>query len=198
MPSRERRHPFLAFWPLVAAGFFSSCLFVPSHQVAVDAISAPIPAGGITSYQLVDKDPLMVRDPVLHKRVFTCVETALEAKGGSAALPGVRPDFVIEIDYGATRGVGSRGFPGMSILTELYLQLSARRPRVDGAKGKGEEIWNVRTAVREDQVTLAAIIPVLAAVAADYAGLDTITEKTIKVGENTPTVMLVKSVADAR
>jgi len=195
---RVHRNTFLAVGLAAVVALVSGCLFIPSHQVAVDAISGPLPESGLTGYQLVDKDPLMVRDPALQKHVFSCVATALETKGATAALAGVRPTFVIEVEYGANRSVGSRGYPGMALLTEHFLQISARRPRVDGGKGRGEEIWNVRTSVREDQVTLAAVMPVLAAVAADYAGLDTLVEKTISIREDAPLVVLVKSVASGK
>jgi hypothetical protein len=181
---------------LVTGFFFGGCSFIPNHSVAVDAIS------GLTSpigpaYRLADHDPMVVRDSAQHKRVFGCVAAALETKGVYEAVPPAKPDFIVEIDYGALRGAGFGGASGMAPMTEYYLQLSARRPRTDGLPGKGEEVWNVRVSVTEDQADFTTLMPVLAAVAADYAGLDTQIEKTIKVSDKEPKVMHVRSVVGA-
>jgi cytochrome c551/c552 len=195
-PERNSKLPARWFFYLLAGSLFGGCSFIPTHQVTVDAIN------GLTSpigpaYRLADKDPLAVRNAAQHKQVFACVGAALETQGVYEALPGVRPDFIVEVEYGAQRGAGFAGMTGTVALTELYLQLSARRPRTDGSSGKGEEIWNVRTSVTEEQVDLASIMPVLASVAAGYAGHDTQTEKTIKVSEKDPGIVHVKSVVMA-
>ena len=193
-PERNSKLRARCIFYLLAAGVFGGCSFIPNHQVTVDAINGLTSPIG-TSYRLADKDPLAIRNPAQHKQVFACVGAALDTKGVYEALPGVRPDFIVEIEYGALRGAGFAGMTGMVPLTENYLQLSARRPRTDGQPGKGEEIWNVRTSVTEEQVDLPTIMPVLAAVAADYAGLDTQNEKTIKISEKQPNIVHVKSVA---
>lgn len=188
--------PWLFF--LLAGGLLAGCAFIPNHSVAVDAISgfpATAPVG--PSYKLADRDPMLVRDASQHKRVFACVAAALETKGVYEALPGAKPDFIVEIDYGSLRGTGFGGMSGMIPMTENFLQLSARRPRTDGAPGKGEEIWNVRTSVTEEQIDLLTIMPVLASVAADYAGLDTQTEKTIKVSDKAANIVHIRSVVGA-
>jgi hypothetical protein len=183
------------FFPL-AGIFWGGCSFTPNHQVAVDAINGlTAPIG--PSYRLADRDPMVVRDAAQHKRVFACVGAALETKGVFETVPGARPDFIVEIDYGAQRGASFGGMSGMAPLTENFLQLSARRPRTDGAPGKGEEVWNVRVSVTEEGIDLMTIMPVLAVVAADYAGLDTQIEKTVKVADNAPNIVHVRSVVGA-
>ena len=184
---------------LCSAAFsaFTGCNFIPSHQVAVDAISLPEPSTA-QAFRLADKDPLMARESRQHKLVFACVTAALESKGLFEAPPGVRPEITIEVDYGTTRG--SRGGPrptGMPATTENFLQLSARRPKPDGTPGKGEEIWNVKTSIIEEQVDLSTLVPVLAAVTANYIGQDTQVERSIKVSEKEPGIAHVKSVAQA-
>ena len=197
MSPNKRRPQFLA--PLVYAaliGLVAGCAFIASHEVAVDAISGPNPPPG-QAYRLVDKDVLVAREARQHKLVFSCVAAALDAKNLFEAPPGTHVDFTVEIDYGVSRAGGAARVTGMPATSENFLQLSARRPKQDGSPGKGEELWNVRVSVLEERVDLATLIPVLAAVAADYAGLDTQVEKSIKVSETSPNIVRVKSVARA-
>lgn len=184
----------LVFFSLLAVSFFSGCAFIPTHQVAVDAISGPTPSIG-PAYRLVDKDPLAAREGGQHKLVFTCVAAALDTKGMFEAPPGTPVDVSIEVDYGSNRNRGVPRTSGMPATTENFLQLSARRPKLDGSPGKGEEIWNVRTTILEERVDLSTLIPVLAAVSAEFVGTDTQIEKAVRVSEKQPNVAHVKSVA---
>lgn len=140
---------------------------------------------------------MAARESGQHKLVFACVTAALNAKGVFDAPPGTKTDFTVEVDYGASRSTGIPRTTGMPAMTENFLQLSARRPKPDGGAGKGEEIWNVRVSMMEERVDLNTLIPVLAAMAAEYAGLDTQVEKTIKVREDQGNIAHVKAVARA-
>lgn len=197
MPQPDRSRSFLA--PFICMGvivLLGGCAaFIPTHDVAVDAISAPVTGLG-TSYRLVDTDPLAVRNAAQHKLVFASVAAALDTKGIFEAPAGTKQDFNVEVDYGVNRASVPR-MMGMTALTELFLQLSARRLKPDGAPGKGEEVWNVRVSIMEEGLDLGTALPVLAIAAADYIGLDTQTEKKIKVTEKDPRVLHVKSVARA-
>jgi hypothetical protein len=199
MPSRAQRFPAPGIFLLTAVlALLNACAFIPTHEVAVDAISGPNPSSG-HAYRLADKDPLVVREARQHRLVLACVAAALEAKGLYEAPAGVKPDITIEVDYGTSRGVSSptRRNPGMPATTESFLSLSARLPKTDNGPGKGEEIWNVRTSIVEDGVDLGTLIPVLAAVSADYIGQDTQMERSMKISEKQPQVANVKSVAQA-
>ncbi|MEO7414382.1 MAG: hypothetical protein ABIZ81_13600 [Opitutaceae bacterium] len=191
------RFKFSAFF-LSAAALLTTggCTFIPSHQVSIDAISGPVTSMG-AAYRLVDKDPLAVRESGQRKLVFACVAAALDAKGIFEAPAGVQPDFTVEIDYGSTRSMGMPRSTGMPATTENFLQLSARRPKIDGGPGKGEEIWNVRISILEERVDLSTLIPVLAAVSADYIGQDTQIERSMRVSEKQPNIAHVKGVAQA-
>jgi cytochrome c551/c552 len=197
MASDERSLKFLVIlFSAGAAGLLAGCSFVPSHQVAVDAISGPVTSVG-QSYRLSDKDPMATRESGQHKLIFACVAAALDANGVFEAPVGTKPDFTVEVDYGANRNGGVPRTSGMPPTTENFLQLSARRVKSDGSPGKGEEIWNVRASLLEERVDLNTLIPVLAAVAADYAGLDTQVEKMVKVREDQGNIAHVKTVARA-
>jgi hypothetical protein len=197
MPRPDSSSKFPVFFLLAAAfTLVAGCAFIPSHQVSVDAISLPEPSAG-QAYRLVDKDPLAARESGQHKLVFACVSAALDTKGLFEAPAGVKPDFTVEVDYGSSRSMGVPRTSGMPATTENFLQLSARRPKTDGSPGKGEEIWNVRTSILEERVDLSTLIPVLAAVTADYVGQDTQIERFVKVSEKQPNIALVKSVAQA-
>jgi hypothetical protein len=194
MPPPARSPKFWAtLFSLGTAWIVAGCNFVPVHHVSVDAISGPVTAVGL-GYKLVDKDPMAVRDTHQHKLVYEYVRAALGTKGVFEVPPETKPDFIIEVDYGSSRGPGVTRLAGVAPTTEHFLQLSARRARPDGtAGGKGEEIWNVRTSANEDQVDLSFLLPILAGAAADYAGLDTQQEKTIKVSEKAPGVINLKN-----
>ena len=194
-PQRKTKIPAI-FAPVLAIVFFAGCTFIPSHQVSVDAISGPPTSLG-QAYRLVDKDPLVARESGQHRLVFACVTAALDSKGLFEAPPGTKVDFTIEVDYGSSRNLGVPRTRGMPATTENFLQLSARRPKTDGSPGKGEEIWNVRTSIVEERVDLSTLIPVLAAVTADYIAQDTQIERFVKVSEKQPNIVHVKSVAQA-
>jgi hypothetical protein len=198
MPQLERRlkHFAILLPAVMSLLIMTGCLFIPSHEVSVDAISGPTPVVG-QAFRVADKDPLVARESRQHKLVFACVTAALETKGFFEAPPGTRVDLVVEVDYGSNRTPGVARMPGMPPTTENFVQLSGRRPKLDGGPGKGEELWNVRITILEERVDLNTLIPVLTAVAADYVGLDTEIERTVKISERQPNVAHVKAVAQA-
>jgi len=192
-------HPFqrslrlLAPWlaaGLLATGPGCSSLTTRSHQVQVDAITGQPGTAGV-SFQFVAKDPRSTpANPSQHERVLACVEAALADRGMFAAPPKTQPDMLIAVDY----GIGSRiptvdGPPAV----EKYLQLAARKI-IDLAAGKTQELWNVRVIVSEPNSSLGNSLPILAAVAADYAGLDTQAEKVVSIPDNSPVVARLREV----
>jgi hypothetical protein len=159
------------------------------HQVAVDAITGGAGIGG-TSYQLVAKN---ARESSMHSRALACVQAALANKGMFEAPPKTTPDIYIQVDYGLGNSIPSLDGPPA---VEKYLQLSARKNIENPATGvKSEELWNVRVTVAEPNSNVDSNLPLLAAVAADYAGIDTQSETVIMVADNSPTVARIKSVA---
>ncbi len=106
------------------------------------------------------------------------------------------PDVLIELDFGEAPTLV---LPGTPRLHELYLQLSARKFREDAPARnfRGEEIWNVRASVKEPDPNVEYVLPLLAAVASDYAGTDHQSDIPVQIGENAPSVVSVKSAVSA-
>jgi len=186
-------HRLICLPPLLLGLFIGmgGCKILPPAQpVAVDSISDP--AASLTqSYRLVPKDRAGAKNGG-HATAIAAIKAALETRGMFEAPEGTRPEAWVEFDYGVgntlPRVDGSR-------LVEKYLQLSARKsPDTTQAGTRGGEIWNVRTTLATPGSNVGNALPLLAAVAADYIGRDTRAEQIIKVPENSPAVVHVKSV----
>ncbi len=182
--------PHLPIWLLFAslAGLFSGCGSLPTYfRVGVDAITAQPDIAGL-SYRLVAKDATTYQDPEIHKLAQACVIAALETRGMFRAPPNTRPDLLIELDYGLGNSirVSARGST-----QETYLSLSARINTGDGTT-RGPEVWNVRAAMAEETARLVVVLPVLASVAADHAGLETVTKQEIKVSDQSEGVVMIR------
>jgi len=129
----------------------------PPYDVSVDGISGPGGVGG-TSYQLIARDAMAPRDPLLHERVVTCVKAAFADKGMFEAPAGTQPDIFITIDYGLGNTIPAMNGPPA---VEKFLYMSARKEREDPRAGtRGEELWNVRTSFAIPGVAIDAPMPV--------------------------------------
>lgn len=170
------------------------CNLAPTHTMSIDAITdGPAKFSGV-SYRLVARDPVLTREVLQYNLATTCVIAALTGKGMFIPADNVPPEFLIEMDYGEAPMLV---LPGMPRLHELYLQLSARKYRTDAPMRnfKGEEVWNVRVSVKDPNPALERVLPLLAAVATDYAGQDHQPDNAIEVADNAPTVVAVKNAA---
>lgn len=180
----------LGLGALILAVF--GCSSVPTHTLSVDAISdGPGKFSGV-SYKLVPRDPVLAREVLQYNLAVTCVNAALGGKGMYAVSGNTAPDLLIELDYGEAPMLV---LPGSARLHELYLQLSARKYREDAPARnfKGDEIWNVRISVKDPDPGLEHVLPLLSAVATDYAGVDHQPDNSIEVADTAPTVVSVKS-----
>jgi hypothetical protein len=179
---------FLAFLPGCA-----SMMKKPPYDVSVDAISGPAGVGG-TSYQLIARDAAAPRDPVLHAKAIACVVAALADKGMFEAPPRTQPDLYITMDYGLGNTIPTVSGPPS---VEKFLLLSARRLPDDPRSGpKGEELWNVRTSISVPGLSIEAPLPLLSIVAMDYIGTDTISEKTVQIPRDAPSLTRIVNAAN--
>lgn len=158
-------------------------------QVGVDAITAQPDTAGL-SYRLLTKEANAYQDPAAHKLIEACVISALRSRGMFQAPANTRPDLLIEIDYGVGNSIRINGFG--SATQEIYLALSARQ-NPGNSPTRGAEVWNVRTSINEETSKLIVIMPVLASVAADYAGTETVFKQNLKVSDQSDGVVLVRS-----
>ena len=176
--------------------FFSGCSSVPQHEVSIDAISdGPQKFSGV-SYRLLARDPLLTREVSNYNLALASVSAALGGKGMYIVSGANHPDLLIELDFGEAPMLVLPGSPRMH---ELYLQLSARKYREDAPARnfRGEEIWNVRVSVKEPDPGVEHVLPLLAAVASDYAGTEHQSDIPIEIGDNAPSVVSVKSAVSA-
>jgi hypothetical protein len=190
-----RRH-LLPLWILLAgfASVFAGCANMPTYfRVGVDAITAQPDTTGL-SYRLVAKDATTYQDPDVHKLAQACVVAALESRGMFQAPPNTRPDLIIELDYGQGNSIriSSRGST-----QETFLSLSARIYTGDPAT-RGPEVWNVRAAMAEETARILVVIPVLASVAADHAGLETLNKQELKVSDQSEGVVMIRKTIGIR
>lgn len=68
-------------------------------EVKVDSLAKPDAANAI-SYEIKNKNPLVADDSLRYQEAAGYVKTALSGKGMYEAPPGVKPDIVVDLDYG--------------------------------------------------------------------------------------------------
>lgn len=168
-------------------------IFITKHKVLVDAISAPgteKPSG--KSYRLVAKKSVVSQAPGPIAAVKACVDAALAGQGMFEPPPNVPPDLFIEVGYGTD--TSGRLDPASR---ETYLQLSARE-NADFSLDRGTtgpEVWDVRVAVLGIAGRIESAMPLLSAVAANYAATDTHIETKVEIPQNSPMILAVRETA---
>ena len=169
----------------------SGCITI-LHSVTVDAITDPA-APRSFSYQLAPARPALVREARIHNFAVACIREALAARGLYEQTSADPPDIVIEYDYGIGESIP---LPNSAPMMEKFLSLSAR-PFSTNLASRGDEVWNVRVVAQEAGAGVERALPMLAAVAVDYAGMDTGTETTISVPDNSAAIVQVRNAATA-
>lgn len=195
-PAKQSLRALILFLSLGLQAFFPGCDSVPQHEVSIDAITdGPQRFSGV-SYRLVAHDPLLAREVSVYNTALASVGAALGGRGMYVVTGTDHPDILIELDFGEAPTLV---LPGTPRTHELYLQLSARKYRQDAPARnfRGEEIWNVRVSVKEPDPGVEHVLPLLAAVASDYAGSDHQSDVPVVIGENAPSVVSVKSAVSA-
>lgn len=99
VPPTRRRVFRTAFFPallLTSTFFLGACA---TTEVTVDSLAKPN-AEQAVSYQLKNKNPLVADDSLRYKEASDYVRTALSGKGLYEAPAGVKPDLVVDLDYG--------------------------------------------------------------------------------------------------
>lgn len=105
---------------LVASGlFFGGCA---TNAVKVDSLAKPDAEKSI-SYKIVNKNPLVADDSLRYKEAAGYVKTALSGKGLYEAPENVKPDVVVNLDY----GVGPPEIRRETVSEPVYIQLPGER-----------------------------------------------------------------------
>jgi hypothetical protein len=177
---------------LISGLLLTGCSYFQIKQaVRVDSITSTSLAARGVSYILVVRNQELLKEATTHTRALACVHAALEGKGQFVAPERTDPQYVIEFDYGVGNSIQqARTGP----IQEKFLSLSARE-YVRG--GRGEELWNIRVTVTEVGADVDHSLPLLAAIALDYAGSDTQGEKTVQIPVRSPVIARIRSIADA-
>src|SRR5688572_19460030 len=98
-PSCREGQPVTAHFLVAAAAalFLAGC--ATTHEVKVDSLAKPNAENAI-SYEVRNRNPLVSDDSLRYKEAAGFVKTALSGKGMYEAPPGVKPDMVVDLDYG--------------------------------------------------------------------------------------------------
>ncbi|MBL9201593.1 MAG: hypothetical protein JNL39_13875 [Opitutaceae bacterium] len=140
--ARRRRASFAPAVLLAAIGLmFAGC--ATTHEVKIDSLAKPNAEPAI-SYEIKNKNPLIADDSLRHKEAAGMVRTALSGKGMYEAPPGVKPDMVVDLDY----GVGPPQMRREQVSEPVYITLpgQVRTERVQvGTDSQGRPIYQTVT-----------------------------------------------------
>jgi hypothetical protein len=146
-PSHSPAHPrgrkgFAGWLALVTAGFFlGGC--ATTHEVKVDSLAKPKAEQAI-SYEIKNRNPLVSDDSLRYKEAANMVKTALSGKGMYEAPPNVKPDLVVDLDY----GVGPPQMRKETVSEPVYItvpgQIRTERVQV-GTDSQGRPIYQTVT-----------------------------------------------------
>ncbi|HEX9782890.1 MAG TPA: hypothetical protein VGA56_09215 [Opitutaceae bacterium] len=77
---------------------------------------------------------------------------------------------------------------------DKHLSISAREAKVDpaGTQRTGKELWRVDVTVEQGKDDMVEVLPVLAAAVSDYIETDTGSRQSIRIAEDSPSVVFVK------
>ncbi len=124
----------------LSLGFFGCAT---THEVKVDSLAKP-QAEQAVSYEIRNKNPLVADDSLRYKEAAAYVKTALSGKGLFEAPPGVKPDVIVDLDY----GVGPPQMRRETVSEPVYVTIpgQVRTERVQvGTDSQGRPIYQTVT-----------------------------------------------------
>jgi hypothetical protein len=139
--SRHGRITLRSAFSGVAALVLAGC--ATTHEVKVDSLAKPKAEPAI-SYEIKNKNPLVADDSLRYKEAANMVKTALSGKGMFEAPPGVKPDMIVDLDY----GVGPPQMRKETVSEPVYItipgQIRTERVQV-GTDSQGRPIYQTIT-----------------------------------------------------
>lgn len=153
---------------------------VSSTEVKVDSLAKPN-AENAVSYELKNKNPLVADDSLRYQEAAGYVKTALSGKGMYEAPPGVKPDIVVDLDYGVGPPVSKRETISEPVYITIPGQIRTERVQV-GTDSQGRPIYQTITVQDPPTTEFAGF--------REYQITVTVYEKYLKLSarENTPPV----------
>lgn len=128
--------------PVVAAALLlAGC--ATTHQVKVDSLAKPNAENSI-SYAIKNRNPLVADDSLRYKEAAGMVKTALSGKGMFEAPPNVKPDLVVDLDYGVGPPISRRETVSEPVYITLPGQVRTERVQV-GTDSQGRPIYQTIT-----------------------------------------------------
>lgn len=112
-------------------------------DVKVDSLAKPN-AEAAVSYEIKNKNPLVADDSLRYKEAAGFVKTALSGKGMFEAPAGVKPDLVVDLDYGVGPPVSRRETISEPVYITLPGQIRTERVQV-GTDSQGRPIYQTVT-----------------------------------------------------
>lgn len=126
---------------LMAAALMMGC--ATTHELKIDSLAKP-KAEQSVSYEIKNKNPLVAEDSLRYMEAAGYVKTALSGKGMYEAPPGVKPDIVVDLDY----GVGPPQMRRETVSEPVYItipgQIRTERVQV-GTDSQGRPIYQTIT-----------------------------------------------------
>jgi hypothetical protein len=114
-----------------------------THEIKIDSLAKPKAEPAI-SYEIKNKNPLVADDSLRYKEAANMVKTALSGKGLFEAPEGVKPDMIVDLDY----GVGPPQSRKETVSEPVYItvpgQIRTERVQV-GTDSQGRPIYQTIT-----------------------------------------------------
>ena len=121
--------------------FLTGC--ATTHEVKIDSLAKPNAEPAI-SYEIKNRNPLVADDSLRYKEAAGMVRTALSGKGMYEAPPGVKPDMVVDLDYGVGPPQMRREQMSEPVYITLPGQIRTERVQV-GTDSAGRPVYQTVT-----------------------------------------------------
>lgn len=131
------RNVFAALAALVLAGCATT------HEVKIDSLAKPKAEPAI-SYEIKNRNPLVADDSLRYKEAANMVKTALSGKGMYEAPEGVKPDMIVDLDYGVGPPQSRKETVSEPIYITIPGQIRTERVQV-GTDSQGRPIYQTIT-----------------------------------------------------
>ena len=114
-----------------------------TYEVKIDSLAKPN-AENAVSYQINNKNPMIAEDSLRYKEASDYVKTALSGKGLYEAPAKVKPDIVVDLDYGIKPPESRRETVTEPVYITIPGQIRQERVQV-GTDAQGRPIYQTVT-----------------------------------------------------